>query len=178
MKDLESVKKAILSFKGLGTFLKEDRYIDLNGQEEQLSCPFHGKDNKPSARYYPDTDSMYCWTCQKSWDVFGYLGQKRDYDFGSSINFLLQKFGVDTSSLPDIKDKIKSLEINKNETKVDRKSILLLKLEDKISSLKQKVPFEKYNKLTFGFLRLKSLVNPDSFNSDCEQIIKEIKNLG
>lgn len=178
MKDLDSVKKVILSFKGLGTFLKEDKYIDKNGQEEQLSCPFHGKDNKPSARYYPDTDTMYCWTCQESWDVFSYLGQKKDYDFGSSINFLIQKFGIDTSSLPDIKDRIKSLEINKTETKVDRKSILLLKLEDKISSLRQKVPFEKYNKMVFGFLLLKSLVKPESFTADCELLIKEIKSLG
>lgn len=178
MKDLDSVKKIILTYKGLGTFLKEDSYIDLNGQEEQLSCPFHGKDNKPSARYYPDTDTMYCWTCQQSWDIFRYLGDKKDYDFGSSINFLLQKFGIDTSSLPDVKDRIKRLEIGKTETKIDRKNILLIKLEDKISSLRQKVTFDKYNKVAFGFLLIKSMVHPDTFNSDCAQLIKEIKDLG
>jgi hypothetical protein len=43
------------------------------GQQEQISCPFHGKDNHPSARYYPDTgespSGVYCWVCRERWDA-------------------------------------------------------------------------------------------------------------
>ena len=178
MKDLDSVKKAILSFKGLGFFLKEDKYIDMNGQEEQLSCPFHGKDNKPSARYYAETDTMYCWTCQKRWDVFGYLGEKKDYDFGSSVKFLVQKFGIDTSAMPDIEERVKRPDLNKSEKKINRKSILLLKMEDRVVSLRQKIPFVKYNSLAFKLVVLKSNEDSESFTSDCELLIKEIKDIG
>jgi hypothetical protein len=42
-------------------------------QEEQLSCPFHGKDKKPSARYYPNGRSGYpalwCFVCREQWDT-------------------------------------------------------------------------------------------------------------
>lgn len=47
-----------------------------SGHEEQLQCPFHGKDNKPSARVFPDgarsKSHVFCYTCGngKPWDVF------------------------------------------------------------------------------------------------------------
>lgn len=42
-------------------------------REEQFSCPFHGKDNKPSARVYPSSargpSHVWCYVCQeKGWD--------------------------------------------------------------------------------------------------------------
>jgi len=40
-----------------------------------VSCPFHagGTERDPSCRVYPDTDSIYCFTCAKSWDTIGVL---------------------------------------------------------------------------------------------------------
>ncbi|MCW4026127.1 MAG: CHC2 zinc finger domain-containing protein, partial [Candidatus Bathyarchaeota archaeon] len=38
----------------------------------QISCPFHGPDSAPSARVFPASNSMYCWACNKSWDVIDY----------------------------------------------------------------------------------------------------------
>lgn len=42
-------------------------------QEEQISCPFHGKDQHPSARYYPKSrggySAVWCFVCREQWDV-------------------------------------------------------------------------------------------------------------
>ena len=45
------------------------------GQEEQISCPFHGTDNRPSARYFPDNGQskshVWCFVCHENWDLIG-----------------------------------------------------------------------------------------------------------
>ena len=42
-------------------------------REEQFSCPFHGKDTKPSAKVYPagarSPSHAWCFVCQERWDV-------------------------------------------------------------------------------------------------------------
>ena len=44
-----------------------------NNREEQISCPFHGKDAKPSARVFPSgrtgRSSVWCYVCQEHWDT-------------------------------------------------------------------------------------------------------------
>lgn len=50
--------------------------LKWNGdREEQISCPFHGKDENPSARYFPDEDDspshVWCYACHKRWDTIG-----------------------------------------------------------------------------------------------------------
>ena len=43
-------------------------------REEQISCPFHGTDRHPSARYYPEGQSrshVWCFACHKQWDAIG-----------------------------------------------------------------------------------------------------------
>lgn len=77
--------------------------VELKGSsdtEEQISCPFHGKDTKPSARVYPEGSSrsgVFCWVCQKRWDVFD-LWRKFHGDeqmkFGETIKGLERAFGI------------------------------------------------------------------------------------
>jgi hypothetical protein len=48
--------------------------LHRNGQQpEQMSCPFHGKDDHPSAKYFPDEGSshshVWCFVCHENWDV-------------------------------------------------------------------------------------------------------------
>lgn len=44
-------------------------------REEQISCPFHGIDRKPSARVYTETarspSHVWCFVCQQHWDCIG-----------------------------------------------------------------------------------------------------------
>lgn len=48
--------------------------LSKNGlQQEQISCPFHGEDRKPSARYHPESDDsksgVWCYVCHERWDA-------------------------------------------------------------------------------------------------------------
>lgn len=65
--------------------------------EEQISCPFHGKDTKPSARIYPTSGQsashVYCFTCQKNWDVFGLWRNFMNY--GEEIKFATVLFEIE-----------------------------------------------------------------------------------
>jgi hypothetical protein len=44
-------------------------------REEQIACPFHGQDRKPSARVYPETtrgpSHVWCFVCRERWDAIG-----------------------------------------------------------------------------------------------------------
>jgi hypothetical protein len=43
--------------------------------ESQINCPFHGRDVHKSCRVYPKSNSMYCWFCDKSWDVVDFWAE-------------------------------------------------------------------------------------------------------
>ena len=78
--------------------------------EEQISCPFHGKDNKPSARVYPSgprsSSHVWCFTCQKNWDVFGlwrnFMGHGEEIKFSTVIFELEKAFGILPPEAPDL----------------------------------------------------------------------------
>jgi len=69
-------------------------------REQQFSCDLHGdgRDVKPSARVYPETNSWYCWACSKSRDLIDTVRDKEDLGFMESIDLLEKKFGL--SPLP------------------------------------------------------------------------------
>jgi len=56
-------------------------------REEQFSCPFHGKDEKPSARAFPSTPQspshVWCFVCRERWDAIGlwkkYSGEEKKF---------------------------------------------------------------------------------------------------
>ena len=61
----------------------------------QIRCTFHGDgyDTAPSARYYPDSDSYFCFACDQTYDIFEYLMTEKDMSFGKVVNHLLIKLG-------------------------------------------------------------------------------------
>jgi hypothetical protein len=81
-----------------------------SAHEEQFSCPFHGKDRKPSARVYPDgprsSSHVWCFTCQKNWDVFGlwreFAGHGEEVRFSQIIFELEKAFGVIPPEAPEM----------------------------------------------------------------------------
>ena len=63
------------------------------GEVEQLSCPFHGKDKHASARIY-STNTMYCFTCKKYWDVISLTQELLKLTFVKTLEYLEKTFNV------------------------------------------------------------------------------------
>jgi hypothetical protein len=76
-------------------------------REEQISCPFHGADVKPSARVYPGDaqgpSHVWCYTCQKRWDAIGLwkeFGGDPDVKFSRVIAEMERAFGITPPEAP------------------------------------------------------------------------------
>lgn len=63
------------------------------GEETQVSCCFHGEDEHASARIY-STNTMYCWVCNKVWDVISFIVDYENKPFKEACTFLEQTFNI------------------------------------------------------------------------------------
>jgi hypothetical protein len=118
--------------------------------EAQFKCPFHGKDNKPSARFYRDTQTCWCWVCQKSWDVVSFIMDKEQLYFKQAINFLIEKYKIDTSSISEDPEFAPPAAKQVSETDVE-----MLCLQRKIRDLRGKIPFERYKNICAALYMIK-----------------------
>jgi len=79
-------------------------------QEEQISCPFHGKDQHPSARYYPEgkgLSGVWCFVCRERWDAIGLWKRFNGETKFSELLFHIEKgFGITPpeAHLPSIEE--------------------------------------------------------------------------
>ena len=68
---------------------------------QQTVCPNPAhRDTHPSARLYAETRSVYCWTCQRSWDVVGLVRLRLGGSLEEALVWLQARFGVPTSTIP------------------------------------------------------------------------------
>jgi len=169
MKDTIKLKEKILDYVDLATILKEDGIVLTDMSEEQIHCPFHGPDNKKSSRFYKSTDSVYCWTCKQSWDLFSYLIQKEGVSFREILDQLVKKYKIDISEVPDAVEGAKQKRLESKKVKYDTKKFYLEKLHNIVKSIKDEIPQEKYVRLVFAFMLLKYSTEDEKFE---ESIIK------
>jgi len=177
MKDPIAVKKLISERITLGEALKEDFGISLSIDEIQLSCPFHGQDAKKSARYYKDTDSMYCWVCKKSWDLYSYIGQKEALGFNRTVDFLIKKYHIDISKAPDIFSGETSPFFKKRKVEVNGRALAAAKIKTHLVKLRDKIDPIKYSKLVFAFMVLKHNTSEERFGEDSNKLANLIVKL-
>lgn len=88
----------------IGELLREYGYAVVPDphREQQFSCDLHGADRKPSARYYPATNSTWCWVCRKKRDPIAYVMEKEGIGFRDAIEHLERRLGLDP--LPWVQD--------------------------------------------------------------------------
>jgi hypothetical protein len=165
MKDLQKLKDFVLEkidfTKVLLDYNVDFMYDPRKFDETQLRCPFHGKDNKPSARFYRETQSLFCWVCYKRWDVVAFVMEKENINFSYALKFLIKRYKLDVSSIPDEPEfKASKLEpvtsdlfedflkgsINDDFFNVEKKIV-----ESDIRSFKNKLEFKRYNALCTAF---------------------------
>lgn len=73
---------------------------DGRDRPRQIHCPMHA-DTTPSARYYPDTNSLYCWTCQKSAGPTGLVVALEGCNWHAAAEMLAAWYNVDLTPDPD-----------------------------------------------------------------------------
>lgn len=63
-------------------------------RDQQFSCDLHGdgKDSKPSARCYPDSNQWYCWACYTSRDAVATVREKEGLGFGAALDLLEKRY--------------------------------------------------------------------------------------
>jgi hypothetical protein len=60
-----------------------DSYAAVRSEQvgHKIPCPFaadrhaRGADSSPSAKFFPENQSLYCWTCHGSWDVIAFYAE-------------------------------------------------------------------------------------------------------
>lgn len=76
--------------------------LQYGDRREQFSCPFHGRDNKPSARIYPEVPGkpshVWCFVCQERWDAIAlwrkFEGHEKDVSFGRVLREIERAYGI------------------------------------------------------------------------------------
>jgi len=146
LKSLEKIKELVLQKLDLTKVMMgygvEFIYNPLAAQEVQFKCPFHGKDNKPSARLYRETGTCWCWVCHKKWDVVDFIKDKEGLGYRSALLFIVDRYRIDISSIPDTP----TLEFVKPKEVSDNK-ISLISLKNRILELKGRLALDKYKAL-------------------------------
>lgn len=82
------------------------QFKHVGDREEQFSCPFHGKDEKPSARVFPsDANShshVWCYVCKERWDAIAlwkkYSGEEKK--FHAILSEIEKHYGIPTPPIP------------------------------------------------------------------------------
>ena len=150
MKDPEKLKELILEEIDFSQVLLDYNvdfvYSPELVDEAQLRCPFHGQDNKPSARYYRETQSMFCWVCHKRWDVIGFIMEMEQVYYKSALLYIVNKYQLDVSSIPD--DPTFNLEKKKGISKV---TVDTINAKKSIKGLRFKISFERYRALVAAY---------------------------
>ena len=67
---------------------------DAGDREQQFSCDLHGdgQDGTPSARYYPESNSAYCFGCGRTRDAITWMMEKEGLQFGDACAKIERKF--------------------------------------------------------------------------------------
>lgn len=65
-------------------------------REQQFSCDLHGdgQDQRPSARVYPESNSWYCWACDRTRDVIQTVQEKEGLTFWPTVRLLERQAGL------------------------------------------------------------------------------------
>ena len=80
----------------LDRVLEDYGYAVISGadREQQFQCDLHGdgSDNKPSARFYPESQSWYCFACGRSRDAISTVMEKEGLGFSDACKSLETRF--------------------------------------------------------------------------------------
>lgn len=134
--------------------------IDLKygDRVEQFSCPFHGKDNKPSARVYGETNRspshVWCFVCQKRWDAIGLWQKFTGFEgrFSSLLRDIEQVYGIE---IPESPQEYQSEYKAQDNTAIDEVLKLLDICDSRMTKSKNAFDMTGYYKISVALDRLR-----------------------
>lgn len=179
MKDPQQIKDLIISKLNMADIMLQYgisfTYDPKIAGEVQYRCPFHGADNKPSARYYNKTQSCYCWYCKKSWNVVSFIMDKEKLPYRSALMWIVNKYGIDISGISE------EPKIDIEEPKFDQIEYNLSYLKRQIIDLKNSIDWSKHKVIIFAWYMIaydhsKGLDVIESINK-LDNKIKGLKNV-
>lgn len=98
-------------------------------RDTQLRCPFHERhehgDMRKSARYYMDTNKIFCFTENKVWSPVDLFVEKTGKSWNQVASMLIKKYG---DSVEDNAERLKQ-QITRSEQKSDQ-TVSFMELED------------------------------------------------
>jgi hypothetical protein len=117
-----------------------------DGAEEQFSCPFHGKDEKPSARVYPQNNkgysSCYCFVCRKQWNAIdlwhNFSGGEPGKGFGGTLAQMERAYGLKPPERPEV------VAVTEDTRQLDEAKALLDVCERRLLAAKPVCPMQVY----------------------------------
>lgn len=100
----DAVRQAYSAFDAMVEFGHGENLVDQD-TAIQISCPFHGVDARPSARYYPAlghrSDYVRCYFCRENWDALNLFMKFRGLHFMDALKELEKRFGLKIPKRPD-----------------------------------------------------------------------------
>ena len=82
------------------TIIQALRAIDIDTPDRtasfQIRCPFHkgGAELAPSARVYPDTNSIHCFKCHRSWSPVTLLAEHLGVSYREALTTVRAQYGA------------------------------------------------------------------------------------
>jgi len=72
-----------------------DLIEDVSSQSEpkQIHCPIH-EDTRKSARVFPDSNSVYCWTCSRAYDPVAIISEEEGISLQAACRYIEDNAGV------------------------------------------------------------------------------------
>lgn len=69
---------------------------DAGDREQNFSCDLHGdgRDSRPSAIFYPRTNSAHCFACSRSRDAITWVQEKEGIDFWSAVKKIEAEYNL------------------------------------------------------------------------------------
>lgn len=133
---IEAVREKVTIFEVL-----ERMGVDIAPETQQMRCPFHA-DRSPSARVYAEQNKIYCFTCQKSWDVIDAVAEHFKLGFADALVWVEREFGIG-GVLPSLTGAVRMALLKRATPNVAE---IAVTLEQRLKDRRGQLGFERYTK--------------------------------
>lgn len=134
-------------------------HFHINCQTEglvtQVHCPFHSHDAHASARIY-DTGTMYCFYCNKVWDIVSFVKDLRNLDFSKACLYVEEAFGLKRPDVEEVYKQHETLAQFLEKSKVEKMKVMdfdknFIRVNDKLMYNRKNFSLKDYSRY-FNFL--------------------------